>query len=242
MRRHRSLAKAFIIALLLALVAGGCSSSDDAPAAAQPVAEASLDVSSPNFRENVRPRKRIPKENSCYGENISPPLHWSGVPEGAKSLALIVEEPQDVRTEEAYYNIAASFGSVHWVLYNIPTDVTGLPEAVPTTTDVLPDGTIQGVNDVTKPSQVGYSGPCPPPSLVRMSIQPGQTSDPPHEFFFKLYALDAELDLAPGATKDELTAAMEGHILAHGETTGKYQGPRIEAWKTNAQGTPISSR
>ena len=241
MRRLRILASAFGIPLLLALVAWGCSSADDAPAAAQPAAAATLDVSSPSFQELVRPRKRIPKKNSCYGENTSPPLNWSGVPQGAKSLALIVEEPEEKRTEEAYYEIAASFGSVHWVLYNIPPDVTGLPEGVPTTTDVLPDGTIQGRNDVKETAQAGYSGPCPPPSLIRMSIQPGRMSEPPHEFFFKVYALDTELDLAPGATKDQLTAAMQGHILAVGETMGKYQGPRVAAWKTDDSGTPIAS-
>ena len=239
MRRLRTLASAFGIPLLLALVAWGCSGADEAPAAAQPVAAATLDVSSPSFQELVRPRKRIPKKNSCYGEDISPPLNWSGVPQGAKSLALIVEEPEEKRTEEAYYAIAASFGSVHWVLYNIPPDVTGLPERVPTTTDVLPDGTIQGVNGVKETQQMGYSGPCPPPSITRRTVQPGRTAEPPHEFYFKVYALDTELDLAPGATRNELTAAMEGHILAYGETMGKYQGPRVQGWYTDDSGTPI---
>ena len=240
MPRIRTVAIVFGIPLLFALVASGCSSADDSPAAAQPVAAASLDVSSPSFQELVRPRKRIPKVNSCYGENISPPLNWSGVPKGAKSLALIVEEPKEKRTEQAYYKIAASFGSVHWVLYNIPPDVTGLPEGVPTTTDMLPDGTIQGLNDAKETAQMGYSGPCPPPSLVQLFGAPGRLSEPPHEFFFKVYALDTELDLAPGATRDELTAAMEGHILALGETMGKYQGPRVEAWKTDDLGTPVT--
>ena len=236
----RTVARTFGIPLLLALVALGCSSTDEAPAAAQPVAAATLEVSSPSFQELVRPRKRIPKKNSCYGEDISPPLNWSGVPKGAKSLALIVEEPKEKRTEEAYYKIAASFGSVHWVLYNIPPDVTGLPEGVPTTTDVLPDGTVQGVNDVKENTQVGYSGPCPPPSIVRESQQPGRTAEPPHEYYFRLYALDTALDLALGATREELTAAMEGRILAYGETMGKYQGPRVEGWKTDDLGTPIA--
>ena len=240
MPRIRTATIIFGLSLLSALFVSGCSSAGDAPAAAQPAAAATLDVSSPSFQELVRPRKRIPKVNSCYGENISPPLSWSGVPQGAKSLALIVEEPKEKRTEEAFYAIAASFGSVHWVLYNIPPDVTGLPEGVPTTTDMLSDGTIQGVNDVKENEQMGYNGPCPPPSLVRRGIQPGRTAEPPHEFYFKVYALDTELDLAPGATRDELTAAMEGHIMAYGETMGKYQGPRVQAWYTNDLGTPIA--
>ena len=227
--------------LLLALVAWGCSGSDDAdqPAAAQPVAFASLVVSSPVFTE-IRPRVRIPKKHTCYGENISPPLIWSGVPQGTKSLALMVEEPDTKETEVASPQIATTFGAVHWLLYNIPPDVTGLPEGVPTSTDVLPDGTIQGVNTLKEETQqMGYSGPCPPPTVVRRihNRVAGRTGDLPHGYYFKLYALDTELDLAPGATRDDLTAAMEGHILAYGETFGKGQGPRV-----NELGEPLIGR
>ena len=247
MLRIPTLTAASGILLLLPLLVSGCSGDDSASdpspaeqpaAAAVPVDAATLEVSSPNFQENTRPRKRIPKRHTCYAENISPPLDWSGAPQGAKSLALIVEEPQEARTEEAYYSIAPSFGSVHWVLYNIPPDVTKLPEGVPTTTSVLPDGTTQGMNDF---DGVGFSGPCPPPSVVRLSIQPGRMAEPPHDYYFRLYALDTELDLAPGATKAELSAAIKGHILAYGETMGKFQGPRQQGWYTSDSGSPVAN-
>ena len=229
--------------LIIALTVAACSGSSDETApsadsqpAAQLAAAAPLEVSSPNFQENKRPRKRIPKENTCYADNLSPPLDWSGVPSGAKSLAVIVEEPQEARTEEAYYSIAPSFGSIHWVLYNIPPEVTGLPEGVSTSTAVLPDGTTQGTNEF---GGMGYSGPCPPPSVVRLYIQPGRMAEPPHDYYFRVYALDAMIDLGPGATKEELTAAMEGHIVGFGEVTGKFQGPRQQGWFTSDSGSPV---
>ena len=210
--------------LLTALAVSGCSSAGSEPApgaaaAARPVGAAGLEISSPSFTE-VRPRVRIPKKNTCYADDISPPLSWSGLPEGTVSLALIADEPEERNiSAPADYSVAASGGAVHWVLYNIPPDVTGLPEGVPTTTDVLPDGTVQGVNDVKENVQIGYTGPCPPPSIVSFyayEARDVRTSDPPHKYYFRLYALDAEVDLAPGATMAELKAAMEGHILAYG--------------------------
>ena len=227
--------------LLLALVAWGCSGSDDADkpaAAAVPVAVASLEVSSPVF-SNTRPRKRIPKDSTCYGENLNPPLDWSGVPQGTKSLALIVEEPEErlSSASKQSYSIVPTIGSVHWVLFNIPAGVTSLPGAIPTSTDVLPDGTVQGMNDF---GGMWYSGPCPSPSTVRYwTGETKQAADLPREYYFHVYALDAILDLAPGATKAELAAAMEGHMLAYGETMGKYQGPRQQGWYVDASGTPI---
>ena len=237
---------AFTFALLVAMLAWGCSGSGDetatdaasGAAAAQQADAVALEVSSPVFSE-IRPRKRIPKESTCYGDNISPPLNWNGVPPSVKSLALIVEEPQEARTKEEAnfnYSIAPSFGSVHWILYNIPPDVTGLPEGVPTSTSVLPDGTVQGANEF---NGIGYSGPCPPTSLIGLYTEPGRLSEPPHEYFFKVYALGAMVDLGPGATKEELLAAMEGHVLGYGETMGKFQGPRHQGWYTTDSGTPI---
>ena len=228
--------------LLLALVAWGCSGSDDADkpaAAAVPVAVASLEVSSPVF-SNTRPRKRIPKDSTCYGENLNPPLDWSGVPQGAKSLALIVEEPEErISSANNNYSYIPSVGVVHWVLFNIPPDVTTLPGAIPTSTDVLPDGTVQGMNDF---GGMWYSGPCPSPSTVVYwtdGSQNKKAADAPREYLFRVYALDAILDLAPGATKADLVAAMEDHTLAYGETIGKYQGPRQQGWYVDASGTPV---
>jgi Raf kinase inhibitor-like YbhB/YbcL family protein len=240
------------LALLMALVVLGCSGSSGEPASEQaaavlvPVEVADLQVSSPNFQELVRPRKRIPKENTCFAENMSPPLDWSGVPEGTKSLALIAEEPEErlSSANQATFNAAASGDAVHWVLYNIPPTAAGLPEGVPTTTDVLPDGTVQGVNDF---GGVGYSGPCPPSSVVQYYAgqyhvpKGAPTSDTPRDYYFRLYALDAMLELAPGATAAELTAATEGHVLGYGETMGKYQAPRQQGWYRDDTETPVAN-
>ena len=200
--------------LLVALLAWGCSSSGDGPsadqpaAASQPAAVTNLDVSSSAFSEK-RPRKRIPHESTCYGVNASPPLKWSGVPEGAGSLALIME---DLNNEEDK--------GVHWVLYNIPPSVTELPSGISTSTEVLPDGTTQGTNDN---ANLGYLGPCP--SVVVMQYSEHFSKNPltgPHTYLFTVYALDEMLELGPGATKAELVSAMEGHVLAQGEAMGKY--------------------
>ncbi len=136
----------------------------------------------------------IPKQYTCDGPDLSPPLSWTGTPEGTKSLALIMDDPD------------APVGTwVHWVLYNLPASVHELAEGVPTT-ETLPNGARQGRNDFRK---IGYGGPCPPPG-------------PAHRYFFKLYALDTELSLAPGASKGQLEEAMKGHILGQAELMGRY--------------------
>jgi Raf kinase inhibitor-like YbhB/YbcL family protein len=135
----------------------------------------------------------IPSRFTCDGEDISPALEWESLPEGTKSLALICDDPD------------APVGTwVHWVYYNIPADSKGLPEKVET--DENPQcGGSQGRSDF---GSIGYGGPCPP----------GGT----HRYFFKLYALDTILELEPGASKNELLKAMEGHILEQTEFMGKY--------------------
>ena len=135
----------------------------------------------------------IPVKYTCDGEDVSPPLRWEGVPDGAKSLALICDDPD------------APMGTwVHWVLFNIPPDVTELPEKILSQPN-LDNGAVHGINDFRN---YGYGGPCPP----------GGT----HRYFFKIYALDTTLDLKPGVTKSQLLDAMEGHILAKGELMGRY--------------------
>jgi Raf kinase inhibitor-like YbhB/YbcL family protein len=137
----------------------------------------------------------IPAKYTCDGENISPPLVWSNTPQSAQSLALIADDPD------------APLGTwVHWVVYNIPPALTQLEERIPVA-ETLPDGAIQGT---TSFRQVGYGGPCPP-------------AGKPHHYFFKLYALDSQATLKPGATKDDLLKAMEGHVLATGQLMGTYQ-------------------
>ena len=135
----------------------------------------------------------IPKRYTCDDVDISPPLSWTGAPEGTKSFALISDDPD------------APVGTwVHWVIFNIPANVGELPEMVPPS-NVLPDGTKQGTNDFRK---IGYGGPCPP----------GGT----HRYYFKLYALDTELSLDAGATKADVTGAMQGYILAECRLMGRY--------------------
>jgi Raf kinase inhibitor-like YbhB/YbcL family protein len=146
-------------------------------------------VESPAFAEG----KKIPVRHTCDGRDISPPLSWTGVPEEAKSLALICEDPD-----------APGKTWVHWVLFDLPARTTHLPEGVPAL-ETIAGGGKQGINDFRK---IGYGGPCPPTGT--------------HRYMFKLYALDAELGLAPGATRADLERAMKGRVLAEGILTGKY--------------------
>jgi Raf kinase inhibitor-like YbhB/YbcL family protein len=137
----------------------------------------------------------IPSRHAFDNQNLSPALQWSGVPPAAKSLALICDDPD------------APMGTwVHWVIYDLPPDATGLAEGVATSPE-LADGAKQGLNDYKR---IGYGGPSPPPGK-------------PHRYFFKLYALDTKLDLKPGLMKKELLKAMDGHVLAEGQLMGTYQ-------------------
>ena len=143
----------------------------------------------------------IPADYTCEGGDVSPPLAWSGVPEGAKSLALIIDDP------DAPDPAAPKRVWVHWVLYNLPPTAKGLREAVEP--DDLPAGTLEGKNDWKR---TGYGGPCPP--IGR------------HRYFFKLYALDTVLPDLNHPTKAALEQAMHGHILAQTEMIGTYQKAR----------------
>ena len=225
---HKIIA-AFNLTAIAVLVAAGCSSSsgnDSSGKAAAQMVESELRLEAP-FTEK-RPKVRIEKKYTCHGENLSPPLSWSGPPEGTRSYAIIA---QDVDHQ--------SRGDwVHWVMYNIPADVTKLAEGIPTTTDLLPDGTTQGTNDLRTN---GYDGPCPEQIVIPGTGQDAekQSSDEPaHKYYFLLYALDTELGLAPGSTKAELVSAMEGHVLAQAETVGKFQLPVVSSYKQD-QGQKI---
>lgn len=140
----------------------------------------------------------IPGKYTCEGADISPPLTWSALPAGTKSLALIVDDP------DAPDPAAPKMTWVHWVLYNLPPAASGLPEAV--TSGKLPAGAKEGVNDWQR---TGYGGPCPP--IGR------------HRYFHKLYALDVVLPDLGQPTKAQLEKAMAGHILAQAELLGSYQ-------------------
>jgi len=139
------------------------------------------------------PGGEIAERHGFLRENISPELTWHGLPDGTRSLALLLRD--------------RDFPFFHWVVYNISPSVTGLPEGASQQSQ-LPDGVLQGTSTN---GRVGYVGPYPPPGDV-------------HHYVFTLYALDTPLDLAPGATGEQVLAAMESHILAKGEAAGTYMG------------------
>ena len=140
----------------------------------------------------------IPRQYTCEGKDVSAPLAWSGVPATAKSLVLIVDDP------DAPDPAAPKMTWVHWVLYNIPASAVGLPEAVMAAH--LPKGTLEGTNDWRR---TGYGGPCPP--IGR------------HRYFHKLYALDTVLSDLNKPTKAALEKAMHGHIIDEAQLVGTYQ-------------------
>jgi Raf kinase inhibitor-like YbhB/YbcL family protein len=131
----------------------------------------------------------IPTRYSCEGENASPPLTWESLPDGTRSVALIVHDPN------------APIGDfVHWVGWNIDPEAGGLDEGA--------HAPVEGANGF---GEDGYGGPCPPPG------------DGAHRYFFELFALDTELDLEPGASRDQLEDAIEGHVLGGAELVGTYE-------------------
>ena len=149
-----------------------------------------FELSSPAFNEG----DLIPKKYTCSGPDVSPPLRWSSPPTGTQSLALIADDPD------------APMGTwVHWVIFNLPSDLSELPEGV-ATKETLPNGSRQGLNDFRR---IGYGGPCPPPGK-------------PHRYYFKLYALDTPLNLKPRATKAQLLEASKSHVLGEAQLMGRF--------------------
>lgn len=136
----------------------------------------------------------IPVVYTCEGENISPPLSWSGVPEAAKALALVVDDPD------------ANGTFTHWVVYNLPVTPPGLDEGA-SLSDRLSEGLREGLNDF---GEQGYGGPCPP------------RGDGAHRYFFRLYALDQELNFTGRVTRDQLMDATEGKTLEEAVLMGTY--------------------
>lgn len=152
----------------------------------------SLAITSPAFMPNAS----IPRQYTCEGADLSPPLAWTGAPAGTKSFALIVDDP-DAPDPKAPKRVW-----VHWVLYNLPATVSTLDEGLST----LPPGTLEGLNDWNR---TGYGGPCPP--IGR------------HRYFFKLFALDTFLPDLNSPTKSALLQAMADHTLEQAELIGTYQ-------------------
>jgi Raf kinase inhibitor-like YbhB/YbcL family protein len=151
-------------------------------------------ISSPEFAHNGS----MPRKYTSDGDDVSPPLGWSGVPAAAKSLALIVDDPDAPDPD------APQRTWVHWVLYNLPVGAVGLPADV--ASQGLPAGAREGVNDWKRS---GYGGPSPPVGR--------------HRYFFKLYALDTTLPDLGGPTKARLLNAMKDHVLAEAQLVGTYQ-------------------
>ena len=177
---------------LMALVGlSGCGSEQEQPPEDSPD-WAKLELSSMAFSEG----QPIPKKHTGEGADVSPPLSWSGLPEGTQELALICDDPDAPRGTW-----------VHWLIYGIPATATGLPEDL-SGTDWREGGMVEGTNSF---GNNGYGGPMPPPG------------DGKHRYFFKLYALDSKLALEPGLDKQSLEKAIRGHILGKGELMGTYR-------------------
>jgi Raf kinase inhibitor-like YbhB/YbcL family protein len=185
---------AILSVAVITLLLIGCTSRPQ-PVAQQPAADKPNDNSGgiKLTSSAFKEGQPIPATYTCKGVNISPPLEWSGVPKTARTIAVIADDPD-----------APSGIWVHWVLYNLPADNIGLVENLPAT-ERLKAGGFQGKNDSGK---IGYDGPCPPSGT--------------HRYFFKIYALDAELPLKAGATKAEVEKAMAGRVVAQGQLMGTY--------------------
>lgn len=178
--------KIFIIIFLLAAISGCVAEEKENT---KEVTMQNISISAEAFQAGGT----IPKEYTCDGSNVSPALSWSGIPSNAKSIALIMDDPD------------APMGTfVHWVLFNIPASTQKLPKGI-SRNQTLGDGSRQGMTDF---GRAGYGGPCPPKGT--------------HRYYFRIYALDTMLNLQPGASREQLDDAMKGHILAMGELMGNY--------------------
>ncbi len=198
----------YLFALLAVLPVFGCDGGGDAgtsgsgTGSSAPV-KAGMKLTSSAFED----QQTIPAKFSGKGDDVSPPLAWSGAPDNVKSFAIIVDDPDaplpEAPREEGPW--------VHWVLYNLPPQTASLPEGVPRVGKIAePIAALQGMNDFFD-DNVGYRGPMPPPG------------SPPHRYIFRIYALDQMLDLDhAGTTKADLIEAMQGHILDQGELVGNF--------------------
>ena len=229
--------RTFVVACIVtALLAAACSSDDAAPASqtdagTDPTAEEyaltqhvdlTIAVTSTQFNET----KRIPRKYSCTNENVSAPISWGDVPEGTVSLALLVESNQ-----------APGALWVHWVLWGIPPDLRALPEGVPNTANA-PDVGPNAAQGTNSDNVLGWTGPCPPAVVVDAGVMKGRSAYLPSavhdhsvsQYYFRLYALDTDLQLEPGATKETFLKAIDGHVLAGGELVGEQIAAPTKSW------------
>jgi Raf kinase inhibitor-like YbhB/YbcL family protein len=188
---------AFAVAVLVVALSTACGGDDDEPA--QPAQPAETGASVPGFvftAGGVAEGQPIDPRYTCDGDDVSPALAWEGVPGATAELALVVDDPD-----------APGGTFTHWLAYGVDPAVTALPEGVPVGADVAgPPALRQGVNDM---GSAGYGGPCPP-------------AGEEHRYVFRLLALDEALGLEGGASRDELLAAVEGHIVAETTLTATY--------------------
>jgi len=195
--RSAAIATVFLLSLLAAATVHQWGARADGVARAPlqpPQPSLSLSLTSSGFSSGGA----IPRQFTCDGADLSPSLQWSGAPAGTKSFALVVHDPD------------APVDFTHWLVYGIPQAVDALTQGASTDGDgdgAMPRGSAEGINGFRS---VGYAGPCPPPGK-------------PHHYVFQLYALDVYVTLPPGARREELQAAMRGHILAEGKLVGVYQ-------------------
>lgn len=181
--------KGMMAVITVLLAAWGCEARDSVQAEGKGEATVTLNVTSPAFEDGAK----IPPKYTADGANVSPPLNWQEIPEGAQSIVIIADDPD------------APMGTwVHWLIWNIPAGEAGIRENVPSA-EALANGAVQGT---TSFNRVGYGGPAPPSGT--------------HRYYFKVYAIDKQLDLAPEARKADVEKAMQGHILAQGQMMGRY--------------------
>lgn len=177
-----------VAVLILALSCAGCGDDIDTE---------SMKLTSPAFRDG----QRIPDKFAFVGDNINPALNWTGAPPETGSFALTLID-RDAFTREPF---------VHWVIYNLPADCTGLPEGLPREERLdEPEGAMHGANSVPR-DNLGYRGPVAPAGYGA------------HRYQFILYAIDEALELEPGLTKAELLKKIRGHILAEAQLNGTYE-------------------
>jgi Raf kinase inhibitor-like YbhB/YbcL family protein len=186
--------RASALALLLVFRVSAADAQDKSPQMNPHQSPGAFQLTSPEFENGGF----IPQRFTCDGVNISPLLAWTHPPAAVQSFTLILDDPD-----------APSGTFVHWLVYNLPREASGMPDNVPIAQPIMENGALQGENDF---HHIGYNGPCPPRGKV-------------HRYIFHLYALDTQLTLKPGAKRDALDRMMGGHILATAELMGRYQRP-----------------
>jgi hypothetical protein len=178
--------------VLLVIFASGCTTESNQTSNQTDNQSGSFQITSSAFMQGGQ----IPQKYTADGENISPPLSWTSAPQNTKSFTITCEDPDATATGGGAF--------FHWIVFDIPGNVTQLAEGI-TNQRTLDNGAKQGTNDL---GTIGYSGPSPPSGT--------------HRYAFKIYALDTMLNLEPGATKQQVNDAMQGHILGQAQITGKY--------------------